>query len=104
MSDRLARIVAAPGFTSAVLVVIVANAVALGLETYDGIESRFGDTLSIVNDVCLGIFVVELVLRIGAYGRRPWDFFRDGWNVFDFVVVAVAFVPGIRESSTLLRL
>jgi len=104
MSDRLARIVAAPGFTSAVLVVIVANAVALGLETYEGIESRFGDELGIVNDVCLGIFVFELALRVGAYGRRPWRFFRGGWNVFDFVVVAVAFVPGIRESSTLLRL
>ena len=104
MSARLARIVAAPWFTTVVLIVIVVNAVALGLETYDGIADRFGDALGVVNDVCLGIFVVELVLRIGAYGRRPWDFFRSGWNVFDFVVIAIAFVPGIRESSTLLRL
>ncbi|MBA2295027.1 MAG: ion transporter, partial [Actinobacteria bacterium] len=96
--------VTAPWFTTAVLVVIVANAVALGLETYDGVETRWGDELGVVNDVCLGIFVLELVLRIGAYGGRPWAFFRDGWNLFDFVVVAVAFVPGIRESSTLLRL
>ena len=104
MSARLARIVAAPWFTTVVLIVIVVNAVALGLETYDGIADRFGDALGVVNDVCLGIFVVELVLRIGAYGRRPLDFFRSGWNVFDFVVIAIAFVPGIRESSTLLRL
>ena len=96
--------VTAPWFTTAVLVVIVANAVALGLETYDGVETRWGDELGVVNDVCLGIFVLELVLRIGASGGRPWAFFRDGWNLFDFVVVAVAFVPGIRESSTLLRL
>ena len=104
MSERLARIVAAHWFTTVVLVVIVANAIALGLETYDGVEGRFGDTLDLVNDVCLGIFVVELALRIGAYGGRPWRFFRDGWNVFDFVVIAIAFIPGIRESSTLLRL
>ena len=104
MSERLTRIVGAHWFTTAVLVVIVANAVALGLETYEGIENRFGDELGVVNDVCLGIFVVELLLRIGAYGRRPFGFFRDGWNLFDFVVVAIAFVPGIRESSTLLRL
>jgi len=104
MSARLARMVTAPWFTTAVLVVIVANAVALGLETYDGVETRWGDELGVVNDVCLGIFVLELVLRIGASGGRPWAFFRDGWNLFDFVVVAVAFVPGIRESSTLLRL
>ena len=101
---RLARIVAAPWFTTAVLIVIVVNAVALGLETYSGVEDRIGDLLGVVNDVCLAIFVAELAIRIGAYGRRPWDFFRDGWNVFDFVVIAIAFVPGIRESSTLLRL
>ena len=52
----------------------------------------------------LGIFVVELLLRIGSYGRRPQDFFRNGWNVFDFVVVGSAFLPVVRESSTLLRL
>ena len=104
MSERLTRIVGAHWFTTVVLVVIVVNAVALGLETYEGIENRFGDQLGVVNDVCLGIFVVELLLRIGAYGRRPFRFFRDGWNLFDFVVVAIAFVPGIRESSTLLRL
>ncbi len=104
MSARLARIVAAPWFTTVVLVVILANAVALGLETYDGIEDRFGETLDLVNDVCLGIFVIELAIRIGAYGRRPLEFFRSGWNVFDFVVIAIAFVPGVRESSTLLRL
>jgi voltage-gated sodium channel len=52
----------------------------------------------------LGIFVVELALRMGAHGRRPQDFFRDGWNVFDFVVVTASFVPGVRENATLLRL
>ena len=102
--DRLARVVSAHWFTTAVLVVIVANAVALGLETYAWIDERYGDELELVNDVCFAIFVVELMLRIGAYGREPWRFFRDGWNVFDFVVVAIAFVPGIRASSTLLRL
>ena len=34
-------------------------------------------------------------MRIAAYGRTPWRFFRSGWNVFDFVIVAVAFVPGL---------
>lgn len=104
LPERLARVVQAHWFTTAVLAVIVVNAVALGLETYAWIDERWGNELELVNDVCLALFVVELALRIGAYGRRPWAFFRDGWNVFDFVVVAIAFVPGIRASSTLLRL
>ena len=102
--NRLWRIVESPFFTGFILAVIIANAVVLGLQTYPEIEERRGDLLNFLNDVFLAVFVVELALRIGAYGRRPQDFFRSGWNVFDFVVIAVAFVPGIRESSTLLRL
>ena len=44
------------------------------------------------------------LIRLSAYGRRPQDFFRNGWNVFDFVVVGAAYVPFVRESVTLLRL
>ena len=104
VSNRLARIVQAHWFTTTILVAIVANAAVLGLETYAGIDDRYGDQLGLVNDLCFVVFVVELALRIGAFGRRPWDFFRDGWNVFDFVVIAIAFLPGVRQSSTLLRL
>jgi voltage-gated sodium channel len=86
------------------LVVIGLNAVALGMETYASLERELGAELSLANDVFLGIFVVELLLRIGAHGRRPQDFFRDGWNVFDFVVITASFVPGVRENATLLRL
>ena len=39
-----------------------------------------------------------------AYGRHPQDFFRNGWNVFDFIVVGAAYLPFVRESVTLLRM
>jgi voltage-gated sodium channel len=102
--NRLWRLVESPVFTGFILAIILANAVVLGLQTYPEIEDRHGDTLNLLNDVFLAIFVVELALRIGAYGRRPQDFFLSGWNVFDFVVIGFAFVPGVRESSTLLRI
>jgi voltage-gated sodium channel len=102
--NRLWRLVESPIFVGFILAVIIANAVVLGLQTYEEIEQRHGDTLNLLNDIFLAIFVVELALRIGAYGRRPLDFFRSGWNVFDFVVIGFAFVPGVRESSTLLRI
>ena len=101
---RLWRFVESPLFTALVLAVILANAVVLGLQTYPEIDRRHGATLDLLNSAFLGFFVVEVSLRIASYGRRPHEFARSGWNVFDFVVVAVAFVPGIRESSTLLRL
>ncbi|MBA2505011.1 MAG: ion transporter [Thermoleophilaceae bacterium] len=50
------------------------------------------------------IFTIEIAIRLTAYGKRPQDFFKTGWNVFDFFVVAAAYLPGVRENTTLLRL
>ena len=99
-----ARVVAHPAFTAAIVATILVNAVVLGLQTYEGLEERWGRTLDLLNAICLGIFVVELLIRFAAYMPRPLAFFRDGWNVFDLVVIGAAFIPGIRDSSTLLRL
>jgi voltage-gated sodium channel len=100
----LQRLADSAAFNTTIIGVIVANAVVLGLQTYPGVVDRYGGTLDLLNTLCLAVFVVELLLRLASYGRRPLEFFRSGWNVFDFVVITAAFVPGIRESSTLLRL
>jgi voltage-gated sodium channel len=91
-------------FNVFIFAVILANAVVLGLETYDGVVRDAGPLLRTLNDVFLGIFVVELAIRLTAFGKRPADFFRSGWNVFDFVVILASFAPGLRENTTLLRL
>jgi voltage-gated sodium channel len=104
MTAQLRRIVHTHAFDVVILFVIVANAIVLGLQTYPSVVADYGDTLDMLNDLFLGVFVVELLLRLASYGGRPQDFFRNGWNFFDFVVVAAAFIPGVRESSTLLRL
>jgi len=91
-------------FQAFIFGVIVFNAVVLGLDTYDGLRDDVGSLLTVLNDACLGIFVVEVAIRIAAYGRRPQDFFKEGWNVFDFIVIGAAFLPGLRQNATLLRL
>ena len=103
MSRAAARLVAQPAFDWFFLGVIVLNAIVLGLETYDAVADEYGALLHTLNDVFLGMFVVELATRMVSYGRRPQDFFKSGWNVFDFVVIGGAFVPGLRENATLLR-
>jgi voltage-gated sodium channel len=100
----LQRIVDSPAFTTAVVSVILANALVLGLQTYPRLEREYGGLLDALNTAFLAFFVVEIGTRIAAYGRRPWRFFLDGWNVFDFLAVALAFGPGLRENSTVLRL
>ncbi|MDX6587173.1 MAG: voltage-gated sodium channel [Solirubrobacterales bacterium] len=101
---RICKRIADSGrFQGFILVVIVLNAITLGVQTYD-LSENLESTLTTLDDIFLGIFVVELIIRIAAFGSRPQDFFQDGWNVFDFIVIAAAFVPGIRENATLLRI
>jgi len=99
-----ARIADSNAFNYAIFGVILANAVVLGLESYDSILRDAGGLLGTLNDLFLGIFVVELAIRLVGFGSRPQDFFKSGWNVFDFVVIAASFAPGLRENATLLRL
>jgi voltage-gated sodium channel len=102
--NAAARIVESTAFTVVVVATIAVNAVVLGLHTYDGVVDRWGSLLDAVNAACVGVFMVELSIRIASYWPRPWEFFRHAWNIFDFVVIGVTFVPGVAENSTLLRL
>ena len=73
-----------------VLVVILLNAVVLGMETSPALMGAFGGLLIAIDTACLAIFVVEIGLKLVAFG---WRFFRNPWNVFDFIVVGIALVP-----------
>lgn len=73
-----------------VIAVIVLNAVSLGLETSPRVMRSVGGLVEAVDTACLAVFVVEIGLKLFAQGLR---FFRDPWNVFDFVIVGIALVP-----------
>ncbi|GIF75161.1 ion transporter [Asanoa siamensis] len=100
---RCARIVGSRAFDVVIVVVIGANAVALGVETYPHLGS-FRPLLHGLEWMFRVVFVLEIAVRLGAHGRRPQDFFRHGWNVFDFAVIAAAFIPGLYGDSTVLRI
>jgi voltage-gated sodium channel len=91
-------------FQLLILGVIVANAVVIGMETYPGLYESFESTFHRLDQLFLTIFVIEIAIRLIAYGTRPWRFFGRGWNVFDFVIVAATFVPGLGANVTFLRL
>ncbi|HSA53667.1 MAG TPA: ion transporter [Yinghuangia sp.] len=92
------------GFGVAAFVLIVANAAVLGVETYPGTARAWHIELRVAETFFLVAFTAELAIRMAAFGRHPGRFFRDGWNVFDFIVVVAAFVPVVRENATILRL
>jgi len=98
------RLTGAQWFKNTVRIVILLAGVAVGLETYPHITARYGPSLRAVNDIILWIFVAEILAKLLAEGSRPWNFFKDSWNVFDFVIVAVAFMPFDAEYIAVLRL
>ena len=55
-----------------VVATIAVNAVVLGLQAYEGLESRWGSRLNALNAACVAVFSTELGVRIAAYWRRPW--------------------------------
>jgi voltage-gated sodium channel len=81
-----------------ILGVILFNAVILGMETSDQIMARAGGVIQLLDKLCLAIFVAELLAKLVAHRMR---FFRDGWNVFDFVIVGISLVPVAQGFSAL---
>jgi voltage-gated sodium channel len=96
--DRLAAWLESAGVRNTIIAVILFNAVLLGLETFPAIMAVWGPVILTLDRICLGIFAVEIALKLYALGLR---FFRSGWNVFDFVIVGVALLPGAQTLSVL---
>ncbi len=98
------RVADSQKFQNAVLVVIVIAAVVVGLETSAPLQHRFRGTFHALDLVIQAVFVTELTIRLVAFWPRLPAFFRDGWNVFDFAIVAASFLPSSGTFATVGRL
>ena len=100
---KLKQLVENKGFQIAILCVICLNALVFGVQTSLCARQCCGGWLNKIDLLCLAVFTVELALKIVVYNRR---FCRDPWNVFDFIVVAVSFIPdcGIFSAIRLFRI
>jgi voltage-gated sodium channel len=87
------RIAESHWFQNVMVGVILITAVIVGLETSAPLVERHHALFAWADAVVQTIFVVEIVIRLVAHWPRPLAFFRDGWNVFDLVVVAASLLP-----------
>ncbi|MFN3986236.1 MAG: ion transporter [Rhodocyclaceae bacterium] len=87
---KLQRLIESSVFQRFVIVVIIINAITLGLETSTTVMSAAGGLLLALDRIALTVFVVEIVAKLIVYRH---NFFRDGWNVFDFLVVGITLAP-----------
>jgi voltage-gated sodium channel len=95
--DSISAIVANKWFQRTIIVVIIVNAVILGLLTFD-LSPATRRLLNVLDDLCLVVFCIEIVLKLVALRG---SFFKDGWNIFDMVVVGIALLPNTGALSVL---
>lgn len=98
IGSRLEVVLDGPAFGRFITAVIVINAALLGMETSASLMEKAGPLIKFLDSLCLTIFVVEIALKLFAHRVR---FFANGWNVFDFLIVGIAIVPGGQGLSVL---
>jgi voltage-gated sodium channel len=85
-------------FQNFITTVIIINAVTLGLETSDYMMNNYGGVLTFIDQLALKIFILEILLKLYVY---RFSFFKQGWNIFDFLIVGIALFPSSGALSVL---
>ena len=98
----IARVMYGNSFELFIVGLIILNAAALAALTFDGITGDTRMFLEAFDSWVIWVFVAEVLVRIASYGRKPWMFFTSGWNVFDFLIIAL--IPLFAGATIVLRL
>lgn len=104
MQAMCARLVNTNGFQAFIIGTIIVNAIILGLETSPDLNHRYGALLSLCNDIVLGIFIIEAIMKMVALSPKPLSYFKDGWNIFDFSIILISLIPMTGSLATVARL
>ncbi len=80
-------------FNNFIFILILMSAVILGIETYPALFNKYYDVLLFIDRLIVVLFTIEIALKIISNGKKPWIYFSDPWNVFDFIIVAICLIP-----------
>ncbi|WP_411954173.1 ion transporter [Alkalibacillus sp. S2W] len=103
LQQKSAQIVNHKAFQPTIITLILINAVIVGLESYRGLYESYGEWFVRIDTFVLIIFTVEIILKLIA-AKPTGNFFKDGWNVFDFVIVSSSFIFMGSPFVTVLRI
>ncbi|MFT4969633.1 MAG: voltage-gated sodium channel [Chitinophagales bacterium] len=100
------KIAEANWFQAFIIFIILLAGVVVGIQTYDisgYLKESWKPTLDALDLIILFIFTIEVVVKMFAEGTKPWKYFNDGWNIFDFTIVVVALyaiMPGVEINAS----
>ena len=95
MNSTCKSIVNSKFFQRLIIITILFAGIVVGMQTYKefAIENEF--ILDTLDTLILVIFTIEAVIKILAEGNRPQNYFKNPWNVFDFLIVAACLLEPI---------
>ena len=82
-------------FQRLILLTILLAGVVVGIQTYKGFAQNHKDVLELLDAFILGVFTIEVVIKIVAEGKKPLNYFKNPWNVFDFLIVAACLLEPV---------
>jgi voltage-gated sodium channel len=99
---RLKKIDSSKSFQAVIIAVILLSALLIGVKTHNIPEKAVA--LLILMDMAVTIFfVIEIVIRFLAFPNKK-QFLKNGWNVFDTVIVIGSLIPTGGSGVLLARL
>ena len=104
MPETAFRVVHEPWFHRFIIATIVFAGVLAGIETDAAMVASHGPLLRTFDAIVLAIFIIEALLKMTSHAPRPWHYFKDGWNIFDFSVIVLCLLPVDSQFAMVLRL
>ena len=74
-------------FNQFIIGTILLTGVVVGAQTYKDFAEENATVLNFLDQTILVIFTIEALIKILAEGHRPFNYFKNPWNVFDFAIV-----------------
>lgn len=98
--EQLRRIESSRLFQGAVISIIILSALTIGAKTYS-LPPLASNALLVMDYAITLFFLLEILFRFGVHPDKR-HFFRDGWNLFDTLVVVGSMIPMDNAEAVLL--
>jgi len=86
-------------FDTLVVWVIILSSVVIGFETDTELHTRYFSFFHFFELTVILFFSLEVIISIYAHSPKPFNYFKSGWNLFDFFIIVASIIPFVLQSN-----
>jgi len=95
MTSICSTIAESKTFQRLIIFTILLAGVTVEIQTYKDFANQYETILDALDTLILGIFTLEVLIKITAEGKKPQRYFQNAWNMFDFIIVVACLLGPI---------